>query len=293
MAECFLCKKESDRTVWRERAYEGRLCSCGMLYTHPSPPPGAIDFTNDPHPQDFYSCSANYKAEWIARHCPQGKLLEVGCGDGFLLEAARARGYRVFGLEPHADRARRVREQLGIDVQQDFLEDDRLPEKDFDVIYHCDMLAHFPDPIKCLSLMSSALRDGGVLCFEVGILGGISATWYRLIGEIGLGPHRWLYSERALEELFAQSGLAVQQIQYFSLGPYVLLHKLTRLLEAVVFRLLAALPWLDGRETRKSFARLHEKFLYLLHYKVGAFAPRVGPLKLLVVARPKPNAEQS
>ena len=294
MAECFLCKKESDRTVWRERAYEGRLCSCGMLYTHPSPPPGAIDFTKDPHPQDFYSCSANYKAEWIARHCPQGKLLEVGCGDGFLLEAARARGYQVFGLEPDADRARRVREQLGIDVQQDFLEDDRLPEKDFDVIYHCDMLAHFPDPIKCLSLMSSALRDGGVLCFEVGILGGISATWYRLIGEIGLGPHRWLYSERALEELFAQSGLAVQQIQYFSLGPYVLLHKLTRLLEAVVFRLLAALAVAGARGSRENLSLVCTKnSCTLLHYKVGAFAPRVGPLKLLVVARPKENAAQS
>ena len=168
-----------------------------------------------------------------------------------------------------------------------------MPQKDFDVVYHCDMLAHFPDPIKCLGLMSSALRDGGVLCFEVGILGGISATWYRLIGEIGLGPHRWLYSERALEELFAQSGLAVQQVQYFSLGPYVLLHKLTRLLEAIIFRLLSALPWVDGRVSRKSFARLHEKFLYLLHYKVGAFAPRVGPLKLLVVARPKKNAARN
>jgi SAM-dependent methyltransferase len=287
MAECFLCKKESDRTVWKERAYEGRLCSCGMLYTNPSPQPGAIDFTNDPHPQEFYACSADYKAEWIARHCPQGRLLEVGCGDGFLLEAARKRGYQVFGLEPHADRARRVREQLGIDAQQDFLEDDRLPKKYFDVVYHCDMLAHFPDPIRCLRLMSSTLRDDGVLCFEVGILGGISTIWYRLIGEIGLGPHLWLYSERALKELFAQSGLVVQHAQCFGLGPYAVLHKLTRLFEAVAFRLLSALPRLGGRVSRKSIARLHEKFLYLLHYKVGAFAPRIGPLKLLVVARPK------
>src|SRR6185369_8803253 len=122
MAECFLCKKESDRTVWRESIYEGRLCSCGLLYTWPSPRPGAIDFTSDPHPREFYACTADYKAAWIARHCPRGRLLEVGCGEGFLLAAARARGYQVFGLEPHPGRARRVKEEMGIDVQEGFIE---------------------------------------------------------------------------------------------------------------------------------------------------------------------------
>jgi SAM-dependent methyltransferase len=293
MAECFLCKKESNRTVWRERMYEGRLCSCGMLYTAPSPPPGAIDFTRDPHPCEFYAYSAAYKAEWIARHCPRGRLLEVGCGEGFLLEAARARGYQVFGLEPHAERARRVKEQLGIAVQESFIEDAGLLKEDFDVVYHCDMLAHFPDPIRCLRLMASSLRDGGVLCFEVGVLGAISPFWYRLIGEIGLGPHLWLYSEQALESLFAQAGLAVQHVQVFGLGPYVFVNKVAGLLEAVAFRLLSALPGVGARFSRQRLNRLHERLLFFLHYRVGAFAPRIGPLKLLVVARPEESVARS
>jgi SAM-dependent methyltransferase len=293
MAECFLCKKESERTVWRESMYEGRLCSCGMLYTTPSPPPGAIDFTSDPHPREFYAYSADYKAAWIARHCPRGRLLEVGCGEGFLLAAARARGYEVFGLEPHPARARRVKEQLGIDVQESFIEEAGLLKEAFDVVYHCDMLAHFPDPIRCLRLMASSLRDGGVLCFEVGVLGAISPFWYRLIGEIGLGPHRWLYSEQALGSLFAQAGLVVQHVQVFSLGPYVLMHRVAGLVEAEAFRLLSALPGVGARLSRERLNRLHEKLLFFLHYHVGALAPRVGPLKLLVVARPEENAARS
>jgi SAM-dependent methyltransferase len=293
MAECFLCKRASALTVWKERGYEGRLCSCGMMYTNPSPAPGTIDFTKDPHPEGFYSCSADFKAEWVARHCPRGRLLEVGCGEGFFLEAARSRGYEVFGLEPHPDRARRVRERLGIQVQQGYLEDNLLPEKSFDVVYHSDMLAHFPDPIRCLRLMSSALQDGGVLCFEVGILGGVSTLWYRLIGEIGLGPHLWLYSEQALKLLFAQAGFRVLHVQRFGLGPYVVLGKVSRLAEAVAFRLSSALPHTGVRVPLEKLNRLHQEFLYLLQYKVGAFAPRTGPLKLLVVARPEENVARN
>jgi SAM-dependent methyltransferase len=293
MAECFLCKKESARTVWRESPYEGRLCSCGMLYTSPGPPPGAIDFTSDPHPREFYACSAEYKAAWIARHCPRGRLLEIGCGEGFLLEAARARGYQVFGVEPHTGRAQQVKERLGIDVQKSFIEETGLLNKDFDVVYHCDMLAHFPDPIRCLRLMSASLRDGGVLCFEVGVLGAISPLWYRLIGRIGLGSHRWLYSEQALASLFAQAGLAVQHVQCFSLGPYVCLSKVVRLLEAAVFRLLSALPGVGARLSRQKVTRKREKLFFFLRYYVGALAPRFGPLTLLVVARPKNHAARS
>jgi hypothetical protein len=138
--------------------------------------------------------------------------------------------------------------------------------------------------------MSSALREGGVLYFEVGVLGGISTFWYAAIGQIGLGPHLWLYSEQALESLFAQAGLIVQRVQYFGLSPYVILNKACGLVEAAAFRLLSAIPGLDPKIPRKKIDVLHERFLCFLHYRVGALAPRIGPLKLLVVARPEENA---
>ena len=293
MAGCFLCKKESTRAIWRERAYEGRLCSCGMVYTEPIPAPGAIDFTQDPHPPGFYADSADYKAAWLARHCPPGRLLEVGCGDGFFLEAVRAHGYEVSGLELHPDRARRLRTRLGIDVYQGRLEDADLPQGWFDVVYHCDMLPHFPDPIHCLRRMGSTLRDGGVLCLEVGVLGGISPFWYRLIGEVGLGPHRWLYSEQALDTLFRQADLAVEHVRCFGLAPYVLLDKMGRLAEAAAFRLLSLPAPRPARKSRETVERLHSRFLSFLHYRVGTVVPRIGPLKLLVVARPRTYAARA
>jgi SAM-dependent methyltransferase len=282
---CFLCDKASNLVVWRESGYEGRLCSCGMVYTNPKPIPGSIDYTKDSHPETFYSFPAEFKASWMARHCPRGRLLEVGCGHGSFLAASRTRGYEVFGLEPHPARARYVKEALGINVEQAFLEENRLPTGTFDIVYHCDLLAHFSDPLASLRRMTALLRPGGVLFLEVGILGGISPIWYKLMGHLSLGPQLWLYSDRALRLLFAQSSLQIEHIEYFGLAPGVITGTNGgRLIRAVV-RLLSAGRAPSLAETVHNL--YYRWFFHFLRYRIGAIAPRIGPQTLLVVVRPE------
>jgi SAM-dependent methyltransferase len=283
MSKCFICNQVSDRLVWREREYEARLCSCGLVYTHPTPPTGAIDYTASQHDDEFYSYYADFKASWMARHCPTGRLLEVGCGDGAFLAAAQARGYEVFGLEPHPERAHRVQEQLGINVEQTFLENNTLPEKSFDVIYHCDLLAHFPDPKQSLCAMSALLQPGGVLCFEVGLLGGISPGWYRLIGQLDLGDHLWFFSDRSLKLLLSQAGLHIEKIQYFGLAPTVLLNRVCELVRAAAVRISSAAPNLRILPSPENVNSFFRKLMVFLRYRLGAISPRVGPQTLFVV----------
>lgn len=287
MSKCFLCNQESDRIVWRERGYEGRLCSCGMVYTHPTPTPGAIDYTDNQHDDEFYSHFADFKAGWMARHCPPGRLLEVGCGDGAFLAAAQARGYEVVGLEPHPERARRVQEQLAINVEQSLLENNTLPEKSFDVIYHCDLLAHFPDPKSSLRAMTALLQPGGVLCFEVGLLGGISPSWYRLVGQLDLGDHLWLFSDRSLKLLLCQAGLQIEKIQYFGLAPTVLLDKVCDLARGAMVRLLSAAPSFGILPSPETVNSSFRKLMVFLRYRIGAVSPRIGPQTLFLVVSPQ------
>ena len=254
-----------------------------MVYTHPTPPPGAIDYTDNQHDEEFYSYFADFKASWMARHCPPGRLLEVGCGDGAFLAAAQARGYEVFGLEPHPERARRVQEQLAIKVEQGFLENNTLPKKSFDVVYHCDLLAHFPDPKESLSAMTALLQPGGVLCFEVGLLGGISPSWYRLIGQLDLGDHLWFFSDRSLKLLLSQAGLQIEKIQYFGLAPTVLLTKVCDFARAAVVHTLAAAPKLRILPSPEKVNSLYRKLMVFLRYRIGAISPRIGPQTLFLV----------
>jgi SAM-dependent methyltransferase len=282
-AACFLCHVVAPSITWQESPYEGRQCSCGLLYTSPTPPPGAIDITHEHHSEHFYSTSACLKARWMSRHCPGGRLLEVGCGNGAFLSAAQQEGYDVTGLDANADRCRYVREVFGIPVFETSLENNQLDRAQYDVVYHCDMLAHFPDPVGALHEMAALLRPGGVLCFEVGILGGISPVWYRLIGGIGLGHHLWLYSRVSLNRLFALADMEVVHSQRFGLAPYVLFNRMTSAPSAVRRRLSFRL---DRQHKTSAKSEAYARWQHFFRYRIGAFSPAIGPQTVFFVLRP-------
>jgi SAM-dependent methyltransferase len=285
---CFLCDKESDKVIWREGPFEGRLCTCGLLYCNPLAVDSSIDSTIDYHPDDFYADAAKVKAAWMATHCGHGKLLEVGCGDGFFLSEAIRLGFEVSGLEPNTSRADRVRRELGVDVETNLLEENEQRKSQYDVVYHCDLLAHFPDPVGALKEMVSLLRPGGVLCFEGGILSGISPIWYHLIRKLALGPHRCFYSHRSLELLLEKADLEVDHIEFFGLGPYVIVGRISAIFKHIAIRLFKVLKPLRVFPSPEQPEKWQHKFQNFLRYRVGRFSPKkLGPQTFLVVVRPK------
>lgn len=281
-SECFLCDKASETVIWCEEGIEGLLCDCGMVYTNQFTYLTQPEPTREYHPQHFYSLPAAFKAAWVARRCPRGRLLDVGCGAGFFLAAVREHGYEVVGLEPNpaydADLAKR-----GIAVVSEYIEKTSLPKHSFDVVYHCDLLAHFPDPIRSLSAMCELLALNGVLCFEVGLLGGVSPAWYSLIGRIGLGQHLWLYSDAAFKSLMQKAGLEIMHVQYFGLAAQVLG---TRVVGVLNKRLIAPAWQAVSRNGRERAVAAHRSLINFLRYRVGSLLPLVGPQTLLVVAKP-------
>ena len=74
--------------------------------------------------------TAAHLLDLIAAQVPAGRLLDVGCGHGLLLDEARTRGYETIGLELSRSAARHAREALGLDVREapveDFADDDGL-----------------------------------------------------------------------------------------------------------------------------------------------------------------------
>ena len=282
---CFLCGRTSQSVIWSEAGREGLLCGCGMVYTNQSTDVPSVNAAEEHHPDHFYSLPAPFKAAWVARRCPRGRLVEIGCGAGFFLAAIRNHGYDVFGLEPTRSYDHRLR-LLGIPVVHAYIENNDLPKHGVDVVYHCDLLAHFPDPINALLAMCELLRPGGVLAFEVGLLGGISPVWYRLIGRIGLGQHLWLYFDRAFQTLMDRAGLRILHVQYFGLTAEVIGGKVLgilnkRLLSPVLHGILS-----DGYHRT---LQIHRYCVNALRYRVGALLPHVGPQTLMVVAQPKHN----
>ena len=276
---CFLCDRSGDPVVWRENGVDGRRCaSCGTVYSdYGAGTPPRLDLATELHPDGFYAGSSRLKARWMAARCARGRVLEVGCGEASFLDEARRLGFDIAAMEPHPGRAAHVAAALGIPVEQAFIEDDTMAPGQFDVVYHCDLLVHFPDPLRALRSMTRLLKPDGVLCFEVGTLGGISTLWYKLCREVDLGPHLYLYSPRALELLWQQAGLEVVHQTEFCLGPDVLVKSPTQVFAKHVVRRLFS-------------ARHEEQFLMhasaTMRYRVGRIAPRFGPSTFLFVVKP-------
>jgi len=98
---------------------------------------------------------------------PGDRLLEVGVGSGHFLQAARAQGHRVSGVELNPAAAARVR-ALGFEVfEADLAELAKGLDMPFDAVCAFQVLEHVPDPRRLLEAMLAVLRPGGRLVLSV------------------------------------------------------------------------------------------------------------------------------
>jgi SAM-dependent methyltransferase len=144
----------------------------------------------------------------IAEHVPSGRLLDIGCGFGLLLDEARSRGYETLGIELSRDAAAHARGALGLDVREIPLEEVDDPDG-FDVVTLVDVLEHLEDPVGGIARCAGLLRPGGVLCVATPDPSSLAA---RLAGSRWWGyvpAHTCLLPRRTLRELLGAQGLVV------------------------------------------------------------------------------------
>lgn len=115
------------------------------------------------------------------RKADAGLLLDVGCGKGWFLEAARERGWRVQGVELCAEAAQATRERVKTQVYAGsiFDVDAELPSETFDLVTMFDVIEHLEAPLEALRICHRILKPGGVLAISTPNLRGLGC---RLLG---------------------------------------------------------------------------------------------------------------
>ena len=94
------------------------------------------------------------------------RVLDVGCGDGFLSAQLISQGCDVVGLDADAGvlhRARRRWPDERIEWRHADLLDSGLAPASFDVVLSNAMLHHLPDTAEALTTMADFVRPGGTL----------------------------------------------------------------------------------------------------------------------------------
>jgi SAM-dependent methyltransferase len=98
----------------------------------------------------------------------KGRLLDVGSGPGLFLALGRSRGWIVKGIEPSEKAALYSQRDLGLDVENVFLDERSAPRLGkFDVVHMGEVLEHIPDPAGMLNLVRGLLLPGGILTLIV------------------------------------------------------------------------------------------------------------------------------
>jgi SAM-dependent methyltransferase len=99
----------------------------------------------------------------IGRHQGKGRVLDVGCGPGFFVEAAREAGWDAWGIDPSAYAVSLARRALGERVSVGVVEASGHPPGSFDLVTAFDAFEHVYEPRRFLDAAHALLRPGGVL----------------------------------------------------------------------------------------------------------------------------------
>ncbi len=151
-------------------------------------------------------------------HGADGEWLDVGCGYGYVLDAARAAGFRVRGIEPDANAASAANAR-GIDVRHGHL-DESTPAADvistLDVIEHLEDLNAFAALVKqkCRSLWVIKVPSSDGLFFRIAHALRIRSAVERLWQTQYRHPHTVYFNESALAQFLRNHGCEVLATRY-------------------------------------------------------------------------------
>ena len=135
------------------------------------------------------------------------KILEIGCGDCYLLEKLKNLNYDVYGVDP-APIARRAKKRMGIKIIEDFYPSKKIKFKT-DMIFHVDVLEHIPNPLSILKEHYKNLNDNGLAVINVpDVTEGVA------LGDISIATHQHLnnFTKNSLHDLVQKAGLNVIKI---------------------------------------------------------------------------------
>ena len=234
----------------------------------------------------------------IRKYRQSGSLLELGAGGGSFLEEACNWGYEPYGIELNPIEAQWITEKLQIPCENVALHEGSFGNKQFDIIYHNDVLSHFYDPIGVFSDINRALKKGGILVFETGNIADVDKKYYKLFSQFMYPDHLFFYGEHSLKLLLERTGFKCVCIYREAIFFQLLLQKALwsvkdLLKDKQVLKDMKIHKRVNsegrGLSVKRSLRLLYRYVNYYL-IRFGRFLPKNGrPMKLLVMAEKKSN----
>jgi 2-polyprenyl-3-methyl-5-hydroxy-6-metoxy-1,4-benzoquinol methylase len=156
----------------------------------PIPLPSGAAVQAGDRPATYYDSERRDIAELIPASAK--RILEIGCGEGYLGQLLRSRGHYVAGFELLPKAAEEARKHMDEVVCGD-IESDPVPwaPASFDALIFADVLEHMVDPWRVLGKLCTLLKPGGIAVASIP-----NVQNYRVIRALIGG--KWEYTDSGL-----------------------------------------------------------------------------------------------
>lgn len=216
-----------------------RCGECGLIYTNPRPTQEELKTL---YPQEYWGLIGGkgdnhnskilVKVEEAYRKYllslevkvikkllkPNGKILDVGCGNGSILSLCKKQGFRTFGVELSPDAIKNVRNSHGLDIICGDIFEAGYNSNFFDVVTLYHVLEHLHEPLRTLKEIRRILKDQGFLVIQVP---NIDSLQFKMFREkwfpIDTPRHLYHFSPKTINDFLNKAKLAVISINHFSI----------------------------------------------------------------------------
>ena len=144
------------------------------------------------------------KVALLNKEQSKGSLLDIGCGTGDFLAAAKNNGWNVTGIEPN-DKARDIANSKTDNSVFNILKLETLPSESFDVISLWHVFEHLPELENHIKVFKKLLKPNGSLIIAVPNHNSFDATYYKEFwAAYDVPRHLWHFSQNSIKNLFGK-----------------------------------------------------------------------------------------
>ncbi len=160
----------------------------------------------------------------------KGTWVDIGCGSGELLYAAKKLGWKTIGYEIDPDERHLAKDIFGLDVRSGYLEKSNAAEilQEANVISFFSVLEHVPQPSELLALVNQFAKKDAALVLELPHHPSLSA-WTNMafpdtVARHMLPPnHLSLFTDESVKYLLEKNGFEITHIWYYGQDFYELI----------------------------------------------------------------------
>lgn len=169
--KCLLCGSE-DISYYHTVADDIKIskCSnCGIQFMNPQYSDAYLNeyysgyIIDEPQWEEPLVYCHNYYLSIVEKYAAKGKLLDVGAGKGYLLEAAISRGWQAEGYDVDPVLTKKLSDKYKINVYYGDFISLNLANGSYSAVTLHQVIEHLKDPVPYIKKIFQILKPGGIL----------------------------------------------------------------------------------------------------------------------------------